>query len=236
MSIPSPDPAKYPFCAYFLLGYLKTNPNDAENFPPDQFPDGFFRYEAVFHDALFHLKMTKEDLRARQEFNFDSGDANNSESAIGVLRAAIHLGQAKFSEITLIKSKQKWPEADLTAKKNDRKVCFEVKTITKGSKGKKGHFFEDQLYEKIKESIAKARKQLTASATNLNCDFTIYACVVNWFSQTIYLNQSDYQGIVNRLEEHGEEKSLEGVDGVWFILKNGNVHGFLNQRAKVLDT
>jgi hypothetical protein len=30
-------------------------------------------------------------------------------------------------------------------------------------------------------------------------------------------------------------KSLEGVDGVWFILKNGNVHGFLNERAKVLD-
>ena len=75
MSIPSPYPAKYPLCVYFLLGYLKTNPNDAENFPPDQFPDGFFRYEAVFHDALFHLKMTKEDLRARQEFNVDSGDA-----------------------------------------------------------------------------------------------------------------------------------------------------------------
>jgi hypothetical protein len=153
--------------------------------------------------------MTKEDLRARQEFNFDSRDANNLESATGVLRAAIHLGQAKFSEITLIKSKQK-SEADLTAKKNDRKVCFEVKTITRQQKG---HFFGDQLYEKIKESIAKARKQLTASATNLNCDVTIYACVVNWFSQTIYLNQSDYQSIVNRLEEHGEEKSPEGVDG-----------------------
>jgi hypothetical protein len=236
MNIPSPDPAKYPLCVYFLSGYLKTNPNDAENFPSGEFPDGFFRYEALFHDALFHLKMTKEDLRARQEFNFDSGDANNLESAIGVLRVAIHLGQAKFSEITLIKSKQKLPEADLTAKKNDRKVCFEVKTITKSSKGKKNHFFDDQLYEKIRESIAKARKQLTASAANSNSDFTIYACVVNWFAQTIYLNQDDYQGIVNTLEEHGEEKTLEGVDGVWFILKNGNLHAFLNERAKVLDS
>jgi Holliday junction resolvase-like predicted endonuclease len=236
MSSPSPDPAKYPLCAYFLSGYFKKNPNDAENFPPDQFPDGFFRYEALLHDALFHLKMTREDLRARQEFNFDSGDTNNLESAIGVLRAAIHLGQAKFSDITLIKSKQKWSEADLTAQKNDRKVCFEVKTITKRSKGKKDHFFADQLYEKIRESIAKARKQLTASAAKLNCNFTVYTCVVNWFSQTIYLNQDDYQSVVNRLEEHGEEKSLEGVDGVWFILKNGNVHGFLIERAKVLDT
>jgi hypothetical protein len=236
MSILSPDPAKYPLCAYFLSGYLKANPKDTENFPHEQSPEGFLRHEILFNDALFHLKMTKEDLRARQEFNFDSGNANNLESAIGVLRTAIHLGQAKFSEITLIKSKQKGPEADLTAKKNDRKVCFEVKTITKSSKGKEeGHFFEDQLYEKIKESIAKARKQLSASAANLNCDFTIFTCVVNWFSQTIYLNQGDYQSIVNRLEEYGEEKSLEGVDEVWFILKNGNVHGFLNERAKVLN-
>jgi Holliday junction resolvase-like predicted endonuclease len=198
MSILSPDPAKYPLCGYFLSGYLKKNPNDAENFPPGQFPDGFFRYEALFHDSLFHLKMTKENLRARQEFNSDSGDANNLESSIGVLRTAIHLGRAKFSEITLIKSKQKWPEADLTAKKNDRKVCFEVKTITKSSKGKKGHFFEDQLYEKIKESIAQARKQLNASAANLNCDFTIIH-VRRKLVQSDYLSESgDYQNIFNR--------------------------------------
>jgi hypothetical protein len=230
-----PDAATYPLCSYFLSGYLKENPNDAKNFPPDQFPEGLWRYEALFHDALIHLQMTKEDLRTRQEFSFDSGDANNLESAIGVLRAAIHLGQAKFSEITLIKSRRT-SGADLTAKKNDRKVCFEVKTITKRSKGRKGHFFAEQLYEKIREGIAKARGQLKASAAELNCDFTIYTCVVNWFAQTTYLNQDDYQGIVNTLEDHGEEKTLEGVDGVWFILKNGNLHSFLNERAKVLDT
>jgi len=41
MSILSPDPAKYALCVYFLSGYLKANRNDDENFPPDQFPDGF---------------------------------------------------------------------------------------------------------------------------------------------------------------------------------------------------
>lgn len=179
--------------------------------------------------------MTKEDLRARQEFNFDSGDANNLESAIGVLRAAIHLGQAKFSEITLIKSNSTSPEADLTAKKNGRKVCFEVKTVTKQSKGRAGYFMDGQLYEKIREGIAKARGQLKASSTELNCEVTIYICVVNWFAQTVYLNQDDFQNIVNKLEEHGEEKSLEGVDGVWFILKNGDLKAFFNERAKVLD-
>jgi hypothetical protein len=92
-----------------------------------------------------------------------------------------------------------------------------------------------QLYEKIREAIAKAREQLKASAVELSCEFTVYTCVVNWFAQTVYLDQSDYQSIVNMLEEHGEERSLEGVDGVWFILKNGNLHAFLNDRAKVLD-
>jgi hypothetical protein len=230
------DPAKYPLCDYFLSGYLKANPNDAGNFPPGEFPDGFVRYEALFHDALSHLKMTKEALRARQEFSFDSGDANNLESAIGVLRAAIHLGLAKFTDIILIKLQQTSRGADLTANKNGRKVCFEVKTITKQSKGRTGHFFADQLYEKIREGIAKAREQLIASSLELNCELTIYTCVVNWFAQTIYLNQDDYQYIVDKLEEHGEEKSLSGVDGVWFILKNGDLKAFLNERAKVLDS
>ena len=231
-----PDPAKYPLCDYFLSGYLKANPNDAGNFPRGEFPDGFVRYEALFHDALFHLKMTKEALRSKQEFNFDSGNANNLESAIGVLRAATHLGQAKFTDITIIKLKRTSRGADLTAHKNSRKVCFEVKTITKQSKGRAGHFFADQLYEKIREGIAKAREQLIASSLELNCELTIYPCVVNWFAQTTYLNQADYQSIVNKLEAHGEEKSLAGVDGVWFILKNGDLKAFLNERAKVLDT
>jgi hypothetical protein len=229
------DAAKYPLCAYFLSGHLKANPNDADNFPPDQSPEGFWRYEALFHDALFHLKITKESLRARQEFNFDSGDTNNLESAIGVLRTAIHLGQAKFCEITLIKLQRTLLGADLTAKKNGRKVCFEVKTITKRSKGREGYFLADQLYEKIREGIARAREQLNASSVEVNCDLTIYTCVVNWFAQTVHLSQDDYQYIVNTLEEHGEETSLEGVDGVWFILKNGNLKAFLNDRAKVLD-
>ena len=120
--------------------------------------------------------MTKEALRARSEFNFDSGDPNNLESAIGVLRAAIHLGQAKFSDITLLKSKRNSPGADLTAKKTGHKICFEVKTISKGGKGGDGEFFEQQLYEKIRSNIGRAREQLKATALQLNCDLTIYTC------------------------------------------------------------
>lgn len=147
-----PDPVKFPLCDFFLSGYLAANPEDTENFPTDQPPDDlFWRYEALFNDALFHLRMSKESLRAKQEFNFESGNANNLEGALGVLRAATHLGRAGFSEITLIKTKPESSGADLTAKKNSRKICFEIKTITKRSKGRDGLLMADQFYEKIKE-------------------------------------------------------------------------------------
>jgi hypothetical protein len=229
-------PDNYPLCVFFLSRYLQRQPHDALNFPLDQFPDGFIRYETLFHDALFHLTITKEGLKAKGEFNFDSGDPNNLESALGVLRAAIHLGQAKFSKIALIKSKKGMRGADLTAEKNGFKVCFEVKTITKRSTGKKNLFLADKLFEKIKEGITSARDQLASSEKELQCDLTIYVCVVNWFEQTIYLNQSDFQQIVDKLEKNEEEESLQGVDGVWFILKSGHLQAFLNDEARVLDT
>lgn len=76
---------------------------------------------------------------------------------------------------------------------------------------------------------------MALSASNLKCDLTIYTCVVNWLPQTVFLDQDDYQNVVNRLEQHEDEQSLQGVDGVWFILKNGTLRAFLNERAKVLD-
>src|SRR6266853_101336 len=100
-------PDNFPLCIFFLFRYLQKKPHDELNFPSDQFPDGFKRYETLFHDGLFHLKVSK---------------------------------------------------------KNGVKVCFEVKTVTKRSKGRKNLFLEEQLYEKIREEIGKARKQLISSA------------------------------------------------------------------------
>jgi hypothetical protein len=135
-----PDAAKYPLCAHFLSGYLKANPNDADNFPPDQFPEGFQRYEILFHDALFHLKITKDAFRAIEQFNFDSGDANNLESAIGVLRAAIHLGQAKYSEIALIKSKRQSLGADLTARRTTTRCVSKLRPLRSKAKAERVTF------------------------------------------------------------------------------------------------
>ena len=140
----------YPLVQYFLSGYLSVR-GDPSNFPDDEFPDLFDRYEQLFQSALDALKLSKEALRSRTELNFDSGDVANFESAIGVLRTVETLRLMNFIGITLLKP----PGADIFCQKNGERVCFEVKTITKQSTARSGFFFADQLYEKILENIPR---------------------------------------------------------------------------------
>ena len=160
------DLSTWPLCRYFLSGYLSKR-NDPTNFPPDQFPELFDRYEKVFESALEVLGLTKEALKSKSEFNFDSGDPANLESGIAVLRVVEALRIKKFRNIALVKPTKNAPGADLTCQKNRQKVCCEVKAVTKQSNGRREYLFKDQLYEKILESISKARTQLEASAAEL---------------------------------------------------------------------
>ncbi len=230
----TPDLSAYPLCSYFLLGYLSKR-EDPTNFPPDEFPALFDRYEKVFERALQVLSLTKEALKSRSEFNFDSGDAANLESGIAILRVVKALRLEKFLNIALVKPTKNAPGADLTCEKNGQKVCLEVKAITKQSSARSGLFFEDQLYEKILENISKARTQLDATAKELQCTVKIFVCVVNWFEQSIYLNQDDYQHIVDRLERDRDQESLKGVDGVLFVTKMGQQFLFLNEHGKSVN-
>ena len=228
------DLANYPLCQYFLTGYLSVR-QDPTNFPPEEFPDLFDRYESIFKAALDALGVSKEDLKDREEFNFDSGDASNLESAIGLLRAVEALRLLNFLNITLLKP----PGADIFCEKSGQRVCCEVKTITKQSTPRTGYFFADQVYEKILENIDKARAQLDRSAKEHGCAVKMFVSVSNWFDQAIYLDQQDYQYIVNRLEKDhlaGEGnfvESLKGVDCVLFATKFGNRHLFLNNRLNL---
>jgi hypothetical protein len=60
--------------------------------------------------------------------------------------------------------------------------------------------------------------------------------VVNWFAQSIYLGQDDFQYVVNKLEKDQEQESLVGVDGVWFVTKMGQQFLFLSERGKSIDS
>jgi hypothetical protein len=63
----------------------------------------------------------------------------------------------------------------------------------------------------------------------------LLAYVVNWFAESIYLGEPDFQQIVNKLERHGEVESLIGIDGVLFITKMGQQFLFLNEVGKRID-
>jgi hypothetical protein len=220
----------YPLCNHFLSGYLgkRTSP---ENFGSADVVGVLHRHETLFASALQALGLQKEELRRRPEFNFDSGDRTNLESGIAVLRVVVFLDQKNFLHISLVKAGST-TGADITCERNGQRVCCEVKAITKQSSGRSGLFLEDQMCEKARESIAKARSQLQASAAALQCSVTLVFFVMNWLEHAVVLVQSDYQDCVNRLEQ---DQELTGIDGVVFITAAGQDFGFLSEHGKCIE-
>lgn len=224
----------HPFASYFLSGYLSKR-EDPTNFPQDDLRAILGRYEILFANVLAVLGLTKEQLRARTEFNFDSGNAANLEGGVAILRTVEALRLRGFTDIALVTPFKGEQGADIIATRAGIRVCLEVKAVTKQSRGRDGLFFEDQLYEKVREHTEKASRQLAISAERLNCRVKLLAYVVNWFDQSIFLGEADYQQIVNKLEKHGEVESLNGVDGVLFVTKMGQEFLFLNDVGKQID-
>ena len=105
-----------PLSSYFLSGYLSCV-EDPTNFPQDEFPELFQRYENIFDTALHILGITKESLKARSDFNFDSGDAANLEGGIAILRVIEVLRREGFLEVSLVTPNKGTPSADLTCEK-----------------------------------------------------------------------------------------------------------------------
>ncbi|MFY9911515.1 MAG: hypothetical protein WAK56_16845 [Candidatus Sulfotelmatobacter sp.] len=223
----------FPLCRYFLSEYL-SNREDPTNFPPDQCPGILERYEEIFRSALDTLKLTKKELKSRSEFQLSHATPANLESAIAVLRTVEALRLQQFSAIRLLNP----PGADLACERDGCRVCCEVKSITKQSSPRDGFFFADQLYEKIQENIAHARKQLQSTTAKLGGAVTMFVCVSNWFDQAIYLSQQDYQYVVNRLEKDALEgkdnylESLKGIDAVFFVTKFGQIFWFVSDPLK----
>jgi hypothetical protein len=229
-----PDPQKYPLSSFFLSGYLQ-NLSDEDNFPSGTGGTVFDRYEVVFGKALQVLEAAKESLRSKEEFNFDSGDASKLEAGIATLRVVNALHLMGHTKITLIKPPKGARGADIISEKAGKTICFEVKALTKQSTGGEGKFFEQQLYDKVFDLIGKAKNQLLLSAAQLKCDLRIVVFVVNWFSQSIYLVESDYFHVVNRLATEHDHSQLTGIDGILFVTSAGTQFLFLEEAAKSID-
>lgn len=226
------DVRVYPLCSYLLSGYLSKH-DDPINFP-DQC-EVLLRYEEVFSSALTALAISAKQLKHKSEFNFDSGDPANLEAGIATLRIVSLMHLKGFSKITLISPVKGKKGADIIAHRCGCKTCFEVKAITKQSAGRAGEFFADQLYTKMLESAFTAAAQLRESAMALECNVKILSYVVNWFAQSIYLGERDFQKIVNKLERDGGGGSLKDVDGVWLLTQSGQDFLFLNETGKRID-
>ena len=230
----TPDPKKHSLSAFFLSGYLQ-NLTDEENFPSGTGGAVFDRYELVFGKALQVLEMTKESLRSKEEFNFDSGDASKLEAGIATLRVVNALHVMGHTKITLISTPKGTGGADITSEKAGKTICFEVKALTKQSTGGDGKFFEQQLYDKVFDLIGKAKNQLLLSTAQLKCDLQIVVFVVNWFSQSIYLVESDYFDVVKRLATEQDHSQLTGINGILFVTSAGTQFLFLEEAAKSID-
>jgi hypothetical protein len=230
----APDMSSFPIAQYFLGGYLSKS-EDSTNFPKDDLPGVLARFETLFTNVLSSLSLSREQLKRRPEFNFDSGDAANLEGGIAILRVMEALRLDGFADVALVSPRKGEQGADITCTRAGSKICLEVKAVTKQSRGRDGLFYEEQLYEKVREQVGKAARQLAASGEALGCNIKLIAFVVNWFEQSILLVESDYQQIVNKLERHGDTESLNGVDGVLFVTKMGQRFLFLNERGKQID-
>ena len=234
MRLSDTDENLHPLAWYFLGGYLAKS-DDPTNFPYGDLPNILGRYQILFANVLRALGLTKEQLRARTEFTFDSGNAANLEGGIAILRVVEALRLRGFTDLALVTPRMGEQGADVTAIRAGIRVCVEVKAVTKQSRGRGNLFLEDQLYEKVREHAEKASRQLAISAERLSCRVKLIAYVVNWFEQSIYLSEADYQQIVNKLEKHGEVESLNGIDGVLFVTKMGQEFLFLNDIGKQID-
>jgi hypothetical protein len=157
MPLSESDTNLYPLASYFLSGYLAKR-DDPTNFPHDDLPNILGRYQILFTNALEALGLTKEQLRARTEFNFDSGNAANLEGGIAILRTVEALRLQGFTDLALIAPRKGEQGADITVTRAGVRVCVEVKAVTKQSHGKSDLFLEDQLYEKVREHAEKASR------------------------------------------------------------------------------
>jgi hypothetical protein len=99
--VPHSEMASFPLSRFFLEGYFSKT-DDSTNFPPEDLRRTLGNYETLFGNVLSELGMTKEQLRSRSEFNFDSGNAANLEGSIAILRVVEALRLGGFSDIELV--------------------------------------------------------------------------------------------------------------------------------------
>ena len=185
--------------------------------------------EKLFADAIKVFGLSKEQLKAQADFNFDVFDMTGFEGQRGVFRLANALAQdAGFSEFAFLKGDGL---CDLTAMKDGEQWYIEIKTLILQTKEREFRVkggteilnvdkfqpesnniadYVEAVTKKIAGSfIERARQQLIETAKKKGEGKKMVALVVNLFAAEFFLDRENCAQVYANLsgKSHGWEKN-----------------------------
>jgi len=241
--------AKYPLCNFFLRHCIETMSDkqvtDDLAEKPDlsllhfDKPDQMGCLEELFARTMKTFGLSKEELKAKAEFNFDVYDMRGFESVRAVFRLANALSEAGFTQFAFLKGKGL---ADLRAIRDGQPWFIEVKTLVLQTKPKEFDVngtteslevdkFQpescstDEYMEKVSKQIAgnligKARQQLLETVKEEGEAKKMVGLVVNLFAVDFFLDDEHLTHLHARLRGKftGWEKNyLADIDALAFL-------------------
>lgn len=195
--------------------------------------------EKLFAETMKTFGLSKEELKAKADFNFDVYDMTGFESIRAEFRIANALGEKGFAEFAFLKKKGL---ADLTAMKDGQRWFIEVKTLVLQTRSKSfsieetteifkidkfqpescsTHDYIERVAKQIAgDPIQKARQQLLETVTREGQANKMIGFVVNLFATDFFLDADHLSDLRARLVGNftGWEKNyLADVDALAFL-------------------
>ena len=223
------DLAKYPLCNFFLRACVERMSNkeieDDLAEEPDlsllghfDKPDQMGGLQELFVRTMKTFGLSKEELKAKSEFNFDVYDMEGFESVRAVFRVANALSEEGFTQFRFLGGTGL---ADLGAATNGQQWFIEVKTVVLQTKpqviefgGKSETLIVDKFQpgsrniaeyvETVSKLIAGnhiqiARRQLLNTVKQLGAAKKMAAIAVNLFAAPFFLDCENLEEVVARL-------------------------------------
>jgi hypothetical protein len=242
--------AKYRLCDFFLRQCVESMSDkqvtDDLAEEPDMSllshfddPDQMGRLEELFGGTMKIFSLSKEELKAKAEFNFDVYDMKGFESIRAVFRISRALSEVGFREFAFLRGKGL---ADLKATRDDQRWFIEVKALVLQTRQKEFNVngatetfgvdrFQpescnvEEYVERVSRLIAgnpieKARQQLLDTVKKEGEAKKMVGLVVNLFAGGFFLDAENLERVYDRLRGNfdGWEKNyLADIDALTIL-------------------
>ncbi len=221
--------AKYPLCNFFLHACVESMSDeqiagDLAKHPDFSLlrhfdnPEVMCRLEELFDRTMKIFVLTKEELKASAEFNFDVYDPTGFESVRAVFRLAVALSEVGFSHFAFLKGNGM---ADLSAVEKGNPWIIEVKTLVLQTKEEEfevdgaieilavdkfqpetrriADYQEKVSRQMVGNLVPKARQQLLDTANARGEARKMVAIVINLFAADFFLDADGLGQMSERL-------------------------------------